>query len=130
MCRQSPSICAFAARVRAVDPRHSYFSLASATLLSQAVSSQRLAWADEEMEAGLSNHSEPNGPRGNQTSTRDRGIDFPVDSSLSGKLVASAEHAVTPSGALSLSGDPVDGQVESVESVEAEDVSLLSWICC
>jgi hypothetical protein len=52
------------------------------------------------MTSGLANHRQPTGPRERRVCTRDRRIEFAVDSNLSGKLVTSAEHAVTPSGAL------------------------------
>lgn len=58
------------------------------------------------MKRGRSNHRLPNGPGGSRlwdsccSCTRDRGLEFAVDSNLSGKLVTSAGHAVTPGGAL------------------------------
>lgn len=48
-----------------------------------------LAWADEEMKRGRSNHRHANGPPVSRVCTRVGVIKFAVDSNLSGKLMTS-----------------------------------------
>ena len=69
-----------------MDPRHSYFSLNSASLFAGLCRRDGLAWADEEMKRGRSNHKHANGPPRESSLTRVGVIEFAVDSNLSGKL--------------------------------------------
>ena len=76
-------------RFFAVDPRHSYFSLCSASPARRLSRRDGLAWADEEMKRGRSNHRHANGPPVSRVCTRVGVIKFAVDSNLSGKLTTS-----------------------------------------